>query len=161
MNCSFVAAAGGTATVSVRVIATPPTVAEITFGSATVALRVPVVAPALFVGPAGCVSELPLPLAASTTLLPGIALPNPSRAVTVTVVALPPLEAVIDAGTAFTVVCAGLMLPGRAYPRKSTGVPMPVARTDCTLSATDVVVPSAQLVVAIPLPSAGDGSGAP
>src|SRR5206468_3741268 len=48
-------------------------------------LSVPVATPSALVGPAGCVSVLPAPVADSTTVAPGIGLPFASRAVTVIV----------------------------------------------------------------------------
>src|SRR5437762_13975687 len=59
----------------------------------TVELKVPVATPSPFVGPTGCVSVFPVPVAASTTVAPAIGLPSASRAVTVTVEL--PLPAVI------------------------------------------------------------------
>jgi hypothetical protein len=89
-----------TVTVAVWVIATELTVAETVLLSATVELNVPVATPLAFVNP-GCVTVLPEPEAASTTVAPGIGFPNASFAVTVIVeVSLP---AVIDVGAATTV----------------------------------------------------------
>src|SRR5207249_4470809 len=55
------------------------------FDPATTELRVPVATPSALVGPSGCVTVLPKPLAATTTAAPAIGLPNPSLAVTVIV----------------------------------------------------------------------------
>jgi len=74
-----------TTTVAVCVIATALIVAEIVFDSASVDASVPVATPLAFVVVAGCVSVLPDPVAASTTVAPGIGLPLASRAVTVIV----------------------------------------------------------------------------
>src|SRR5438034_537818 len=74
-----------TTTVAVCVIATALIVAEIVLDSASVDARVPVATPLAFVVVAGCVSVLPDPVAASTTVAPGIELPFASRAVTVIV----------------------------------------------------------------------------
>src|ERR1700688_3180395 len=74
-----------TTTVAVCVMATALIVAETVFASATVALSVPVATPLAFVGPSGCVSVLPVPVAASTTVAPLTGLPDASRAVTVIV----------------------------------------------------------------------------
>src|SRR5439155_317256 len=52
----------------------------------------------------GWTSALPVPVAASTTVLPRITLPYWSRPVTVIVLALLPVDAVIVAGDATTVV---------------------------------------------------------
>src|SRR5437867_1837035 len=60
-------------------------VADTVFDSATIELSVPVATPLAFVVPLGCVSVLPAPVAASTTVAPGIGLPKPSLAVTVMV----------------------------------------------------------------------------
>jgi hypothetical protein len=74
-----------TTTVAVCVTATALMVADTVFDSATGELSVPVVTPSAPVGPPGCVSVLPRPVADSTTVAPGIGLPNPSLAVTVMV----------------------------------------------------------------------------
>src|SRR5207247_4406466 len=90
-------------------------VAEIVFDSASVDASVPVATPLAFVVVAGCVSVFPDPVAASTTVAPGIGLPFASRAVTV-IVELP-LPAAIgdvaltvdwlaDTGPAFTTTVA-------------------------------------------------------
>jgi hypothetical protein len=71
----WLAAAGITVTGAVWVIATPLTVAETVFPSATVELTVPVATPATFVAP-GWTIMLPVPVAASTTVAPPIGLPN-------------------------------------------------------------------------------------
>jgi len=92
-----------TTTVAVCVIATALIVAEIVFDSASVDASVPVATPLAFVGAAGCVSVLPDPVAASTTVAPGIGLPLTSRAVTV-IVELPLPAAIGD--VALTVDCA-------------------------------------------------------
>ncbi len=81
--------------------AVPPIVAETVFGSATVALSVPVATPVASVVPLGCVSVFPLPVAASTTVAPPIGLPLASFAVTVIVEV--PLPAAMDGGAAVTV----------------------------------------------------------
>ena len=92
-----------TTTVAVCVIATVLTVAEIVFDSARVDASVPVATPLAFVVVAGCVSVLPDPVAASTTVAPWIGLPFASRAVTVIVEV--PLPAAIG-DVALTVDCA-------------------------------------------------------
>jgi hypothetical protein len=86
-------APGFTTTVAVCVTATVLMVAEIVFASATVELSVPVATPLAFVVPLGWVSVFPVPVAAKTTVAPGIGFPDPSRAVTVMVEL--PLPAVI------------------------------------------------------------------
>src|SRR5207245_113052 len=91
-----------TTTVAVCVIATALIVAEIVFDSASVDASVPVATPLAFVVAAGCVSVLPDPVAASTTVAPGIGLPFTSRAVTV-IVELPLPAATGD--VALTVDC--------------------------------------------------------
>src|SRR5713101_10074330 len=60
-------------------------VADTVFDSATSEVRVPVAMPSASVGPPGCVRVFPVPVADSTTVAPGIGLPNPSLAVTVMV----------------------------------------------------------------------------
>src|SRR5216117_2979809 len=104
-----------TTTVAVCVIATALIVAEIVFDSASVDASVPVATPLAFVVVAGCVSVLPDPVAASTTVAPGIGLPFASRAVTVIVdVPLPAaigdvaptVDCAADTGPAFTTTVA-------------------------------------------------------
>ena len=99
-----------TVTAAVCVIATPPAVAETVFVPATVELSVPVATPLALVGPAGCVSVLPEPVALSTTLTPLTGFPLASRAVTVIVDV--PLPAVIVVGEATTPDCAASTVGG-------------------------------------------------
>ncbi len=70
-------------------------VAETVLDSATVELNVPVATPLAFVAAVGWVSAFPVPVAASTTVAPAIGFPEASRAVTVIVDVVAPLEAVI------------------------------------------------------------------
>src|SRR3989454_578608 len=98
-------AAGLTTTAAVCVTATALIVAETGFDSATVALNVPVATPLAFVAAVGWVSVFPVPVAASTTVAPAIGFPEASRAVTVIVDVLAPLEAVIG-DVAATLDCA-------------------------------------------------------
>src|SRR5213594_3567746 len=95
VDCAADTAPAFTTTVAVCVIATALIVAEIVFDSASVDASVPVATPLAFVGAAGCVSVLPDPVAASTTVAPGIGLPFASRAVTV-IVELPLPAAIGD-----------------------------------------------------------------
>ncbi len=90
-----------TVTVAVCVTAVPLIVADTVFASATVELKVPVAAPLALVDPLGCVSVLPLPVAASTTVAPLIGFPLASFAVTVIVEV--PDPAAIEVGEAVTV----------------------------------------------------------
>src|SRR6185295_12324864 len=88
---------GVTVTVGVWVTATVPfTVAEMTFAPATVELSVPIATPLALVTATGCVSVLPLPVAANATVAPWIGLLNASRTVAVMVVDPPSEE--IDPG---------------------------------------------------------------
>jgi len=84
-DCAADTAPTLTTTVAVWVMATALIVADTVFDSATVALKVPVATPLAFVTLPGWVSVLPVPVAASTTVAPAIALPEASRAVTVIV----------------------------------------------------------------------------
>ena len=104
-----------TTTVAVCVIATALIVAEIVFDSASVDDSVPVATPLAFVVAAGCVSVLPDPVVASTTVAPWIGLPFASRAVTVIVElplpaaigdVAPTVDCAADTGPAFTTTVA-------------------------------------------------------
>src|SRR2546422_2490247 len=97
-----------TTTVAVWVIATVLIVADSVFDSATVELNVPVATPLAFVVALGCVRVLPVPVAVSTTVAPGIGLPNPSFAVTVMVDV--PLPAAMG-DVAVTVDCSADTVP--------------------------------------------------
>src|SRR5438445_322096 len=101
VDCVGDTAPAATVTAAVWVSAVPFTVAETVFPSGTVELNVPVATPLAFVWPAGCVTVLPLPVAASTTVAKLTGLPYPSFAVTVIVAT--PLPAAIVAGAAATV----------------------------------------------------------
>src|SRR5216110_1013785 len=90
LDCAADTPLAVTTTVAVCVTATALIVAETVFDSATVELKVPVVTPLAFVVALGWVSVFPVPVAASTTVAPGIGLPNPSLAVTVIVAASVP-----------------------------------------------------------------------
>ena len=92
-----------TVTVAVCVTATPLIVADTVLVSGVVELRAPVATPLAFVGLAGCVSVLPVPVAASTTVAPLTGFPFASRAVTVIVEV--PLPVAIEVGDAVTVDC--------------------------------------------------------
>src|SRR6266699_104037 len=99
-----------TVTAAVCVMAVPLIVAETVFVPATVELKVPVATPVASVGPPGCVSVFPLPVAASTAVAPLIGLPLASLAVTVMVDV--PLPVAIEGGAAVTVDCAAETGPG-------------------------------------------------
>ena len=86
---------GFTSTVAVWAIVTPLIVASTVLDSVTVELSDPVATPLALVGPAGCVRVFPVPDAVSTTGTLGIGLLNASRAVTVIVLALAPVDAVM------------------------------------------------------------------
>src|SRR2546430_14559275 len=92
-NARWVAAAGLTVTVSRWVIWSPETEADTPFASANVELKLPVATPLGSVVSRGWTSSLAVPVAKSVTVLPRIGLPYWSRAVTVIVLALVPLEA--------------------------------------------------------------------
>jgi hypothetical protein len=130
-----------TFTVTVGVSNTPFAVAERVFDSATVALKVPMATPLLFVGP-GCVKLFPLPVADSTTVAPLIACPPPSFTVTV-IVALP-LPAVIDVADVCTVDLEG---------ETAADVTVTVARwvIAVPLAVADTVFPSATVELSVPV----------
>ena len=102
----------------------PPIVADTTWSPGAVALRVPVVVPSLFVGCAGWVSAFPSPVAERVTVAPGTGLSNASRAVTVIVLRLDPLDAVIAGGAALTSLFPASTAPGVAVAPKVTGLPL-------------------------------------
>src|SRR5213593_3185664 len=104
VDCPAETGPGFTVTDAVWVMPVPPAVAEAVFASATVELSVPVATPLALVGPLGCVSVFPLPVAASTTVAPLIGFPFASLTVTVSVAL--PSPAVSDVGEATTVDCA-------------------------------------------------------
>src|SRR5438093_180798 len=100
-----------TTTVAVCVIATVLMVADTVLDSATSELSVPVTTPPASVVPSGCVSVFPaVGVAASVTVAPSIGFPPASRAVTVMVDWLDPLDAVIGE-VAVTVDCAADTAP--------------------------------------------------
>src|SRR5437773_6666550 len=82
VDCAADTAPAFTTTVAVWVTPIPSIVAEIVLDSATVDPSVPVATPLALVVAAGCVSVLPLPVAASTPVAPCTGLPFASRAVT-------------------------------------------------------------------------------
>src|SRR2546426_8200202 len=93
-----------TVTVAVCVTPVPLIVAETVFASATLELRVPVATPLVLVVPLGCVSVLPLPVAASTTVAPLTRLPIETFPLTASV--LVPLPATTYVREDATVDCA-------------------------------------------------------
>jgi hypothetical protein len=132
-----------TTTVAVCVTGTPLTVADTVFDSATVELRVPVATPLAFVVAAGCVTVLPRPVALRTTVAPATGLPNPSRAVTVMVDALVPLDAVIG-DVAATLDCA----PETVLAATTT---VAVCVTPTVLMVADTVFDSATSELRVPV----------
>src|SRR5207249_316796 len=117
------------------------------FDPATTELRVPVATPSALVGPSGCVTVLPKPLAATTTAAPAMGLPNPSLAVTV-IVEVPVPAAIGD--VAVTVDCAEDTAAGL-----TTTVPVCVIAT-ASIVADTVFDPAAvelRVPVATPLTS--------
>src|SRR5712664_285525 len=76
VDCAAETVPAFTTTVAVWVIATALIVAETVFDSAVVELKLPVATPLALVGPTGCVSVLPVPVAAKTTVAPWTRLPN-------------------------------------------------------------------------------------
>src|SRR6266545_3686465 len=103
VDCEADTGPAATLTVAVCVSAVPSAVAETVFGSATVELKAPVATPLASVGPVGCVSVFPAPVAASTIVAPLIGLPPASRTVTVMVALALPAGRVV--GEAVRVDC--------------------------------------------------------
>jgi len=132
---------GFTTTVAVCVIVTALIVAETVFVPAAVELSVPVATPLAVVVALGCVSVLPAPVAASTTVAPGIALPNPSLAVTVRVEL--PVPATIG-DVAVTVDWVADRAPG-----VTTTVALCVTATPSTVAVT--VLDSATVELNVPV----------
>src|SRR5713226_4092930 len=129
VNASWPTAPAVTVTAAVCVTVTPAIAAVTVFSPATVELTLPAAIPFTSVGPAGCTSVFPLPVAASTTAAPLIGLPKASRAATVSVAWLVPVDAVIDVGEATSVdtvadTTPGVMLNGALV---ATGSPVAVA----------------------------------
>src|SRR5712692_1938129 len=130
-----------TTTVAVWVIATALIVAETVFDSAAVEVSVPVATPLALVVPTGWVRVFPVPVAASTTVAPGIGLPFASRAVTVMVEPVPP--AVIGE-VADTVDCTA-----ETAPAFTTTVAVCVIAT--ALIVADTVFDSAAVELNVPV----------
>src|SRR5207253_7399345 len=130
-----------TTTVAVCVIATVLTVAEIVFDSARVDASVPVATPLAFVVVAGCVSVLPDPVAASTTVAPWIGLPFASRAVTV-IVEVPLPAAIGD-------VALTVDWPAETAPAFTTTVAVCVIAT--ALIVAEIVFDSASVDDSVPV----------
>src|SRR5213596_386024 len=136
-------APGFTTIVAVAVTPTPPIVADMTFDPAVVDERVPVATPFASVGPAGCVSALFAPVAASTTVAPLIGLPLASFAVTVIVEV--PDPAAIEVGAAVTVDCEAETGPGFTVTAAVwvMAVPFAVAETVLVPVTVELSVPVA------------------
>ena len=150
VDCAADTVPAFTTTVAVCVIATALIVAVIVFDSASVDASVPVATPLAFVVVAGCVSVLPDPVAASTTVAPGIGLPLASRAVTVIVDV--PLPAVIGE-MAVTVDCAADTAPAFTTTVTVWVTPIPSIVAEIVLDSASVdasvpVVTPLALVVA-------------
>jgi hypothetical protein len=105
-------------------------------GCATVELSVPVATPLAFVGPLGCVSVFPEPVADNDTVTPGIALPLASRAVTVIV--LTPPSALMVVGLALTDDCDALTAPAVTFTVAVCVIVTPPAAAVITLACACV-----------------------
>src|SRR6059036_3736167 len=134
---------GFTTTVAVCVMATALIVADTVFAPAAVDVSVPVATPLAFVGALGCVSVLPVPVAASTTVAPAIGLSKASFAVTVRVPWLVPVEAVMG-DVAVTVEWVADSAPG-----VTTTVALCVTATPSTVAET--VLDSATVELRVPV----------
>src|SRR5205807_1119588 len=150
VDCVGDTAPAATVTAAVWVSAVPFTVAETVFPSGTVELNVPVATPLAFVWPAGCVTVLPLPVAASTTVAKLTGLPYPSFAVTVIVAT--PLPGAIVAGAAATVDTVADSVPAVTVTAAVavSAVPLPVAEAVFPSATVELIVP-----VATPFPLVG------
>src|SRR6266851_1068620 len=145
VDCAAETVPAFTTTVAVWVTATALMVADTVFDSAAVELNVPVATPLALVVPTGCVRVLPVPVAASTTVAPGIGLPFASRAVTVMVDV--PLPAVMGE------VAATVDTVADTAPAFTTTVAVCVIATALTVAETvfDPAAVELKLPVAIPL----------
>jgi hypothetical protein len=142
----WLAGAGVTTTLAVCVTVTVPfTVAVIVFVSALVELTVPVICPLALVGPAGCVTAFPAPLAASVTVAPFTGFPDPSFTVTVIVDALAPLLTMIELGAAAT---SDWLALGTAVPVAVKVTGLPVKAPAVAVRVFGPAVPSVQEVTA-------------
>src|SRR6266542_2188130 len=103
VDCAAETDPAATVTPASWMIAVPFAVAATVFGPATVELKAPVATPLASVGPVGCVSVFPAPVATSTIVAPLIGLPPASRTVTVMVALALPAGRVV--GEAVRVDC--------------------------------------------------------
>jgi len=148
VDCAADTGPGVTVTVAVCVIAVPLAVAEMVLAPAPVELSVPVATPVASVWPLGCVSVLPFPVAASTTVAPLIGVPLAS--LTVTVIVALPVPAVSEAGAAVSVDCdadtgGGVTVTAAVC---VTAVPLIVAETTFCSATVELRAP-----VVTPVPS--------
>ncbi len=152
VDCEAETAGAVTVTVAVCVTATPLIVAETVLEPATVELRLPVATPLALVALAGCVSVLPEPVAASTTVAPLTGFPFASRAVTVIVDV--PLPAAIEVGDAVTLDCEA-----ETGPAVTVTLAVCVIATPLIVAETvfDPAIVELRLPVATPLPLVGAG----
>jgi hypothetical protein len=145
------AAAALTVTVAVCVTVTAPfTVAVTVFVPATVALSDPVIWPLAFVVPTGCVSVLPVPVAASTTVVPLTGLPAASFTVTVMVETLAPELAVIVLGAAATSDWLAFGAPAVPVAVNVTGLPVRPLKVAVSVLVPAVVPRVHDVTTAIP-----------
>src|ERR1051325_115552 len=95
VDCDTETSPGRTFTIAVPVTGVPLTIADTVLAPTSVELRVPVATPLALVGPAGCTTVFPAPVAARLTVAPPTGLPKASIAVTLMVEVNPPLLAEI------------------------------------------------------------------
>ena len=143
VDCAADTGPAFTTTVAVWVTPIPSIVAEIVLDSASVDANVPVATPLAFVVAVGCVSVLPPPVADRITVAPATGLSSASRAVTVIVEALAPLEAVIGD------VAATLECPPETVLAVTTTVAVCVIAT--VLMVADTVLDSATSELSVPV----------
>jgi hypothetical protein len=141
VDCDADTAPGCTVTTAVCVMAVPFAVAETVLVPASVEPSVPLAIPLASVGPAGCVSVFPVPVAESTTVAPLIGFPPASLTVTVIVeVALP---ASMELGAVATVDWAADTGPGFTVTTAVcvSAIPFAVAETVFVPAAVELRVP--------------------
>src|SRR5205809_873398 len=158
VDCAADTVPAFTTTVAVCLIASAFLLALLSFPTRRSSDLVPVATPLAFVVVTGCVSVLPDPVAASTTVAPGIGLPLASRAVTVIVDVPPPavigemavtVDCAADTAPAFTTTVTVWVTPIPLILAETTTVAVCVIAT--VLMVADTVLDSATSELSVPV----------